>query len=288
MKSGKLYKKIWGIILIGACALSLCSCSPASKDDVMRYAEDKFGKVEYLRTKEQSDKAIIYYFKDSEYGFEYYVESKVKDINIDGSKFGESESKYSDFDEAYYTYVLGQVQDELTSLEAFYSVEIRDGLDPMVQLDYKYNFAEIYYTSDTTSTAPYVAKEVNDLFAKYDTRKYWDDKDVPVFDQNGEELGSYSYKYDHWMTPEDEYDAHYIEIIKMWNPEAEYIRKEQVLFKDTGLDVKDVEVTLGDEPPTENTEYTYYYFEVDGKEYFMANILVNGGQSSDWFTNYER
>ncbi len=288
MNMGKIIKKIIGLILFGACALSLCSCSPATKEEVIKYAEENFGEVEYIRTQEDGDKAIIYYFQDKEYGFEYYVESKVKDINIDGSKFGESESKYSDFDKKYYAYVLGQVDSELTGLESSYGVDIRDGFSLDIQLDYKYNFAEIYYTSDSTSTAPEVAKKVNGLFAKYDTRGYWENMDVAVFDNKGEKIGSYSYKYDQWMTPEEENDAYYIEIIKMWNPKAEYIRKEQVLFKDTGLDLADVEVTLGNEPPTENTVYTYYYFEVDGKEYFMANILIYDGQRSDWFTNYDR
>lgn len=288
MQLGRLYKNIRIIILIGACALSLCSCSPASKEDALRYAEEKFGEAEYIRTQEEGDKAIIYYFKDSEYGFEYYVESKVKDINIDGSKFGESESKYSDFDEKYYSYVLEQIENEFAGLESSYGVDIRDGFSDNIKLDYKYNFAEIYYVSYNTSTAPEVGRKVNDLFAQYDTRGYWKDMAVDVYDNVGEKIGSFSYKYNQWMTPEDENDAHYIEIIKMWNPDAEYIRKEQVLFKDMGIDINDVEVTLGNEPPTDDTVYTYYYFEVDGKEYYMANIMINDGQRSDWFTNYDR
>ncbi len=281
-------KKIKGIFQILLMLFGLTSCSPASKEDVLRYAESNFGKAEYIRTEEQGEKAILYYFKDKEYGFEYYVESKVKDVAIDGSKFGESESKHSDFDVQYYTYVLGQVKGELARLEANYDVDIRDGLEENVQLGYKYNFAEIYYLGDNVSTAQEVSQKVNDLFATYDTRGYWENMDVDVYNNKGEKIGSYSYKYKQWMSPEDSYDAHYIEIINMWNPEAKYLRKEQVLFKDMGIDVNMVEVTLGDEAPTDNTIYYYYYFEVDGKEYYMANILINDGQRSDWYTNYER
>ncbi len=116
-----------GIILCILSCISialLCACSPASKDEVQRYVKNNFGKAEYIRTEEVDDREVIYYFQDKEYGFEYYVTSYVSDILIDGAKFGETENKGSNFGEAYYTYVLSQVKDDLTALEESYGVII--------------------------------------------------------------------------------------------------------------------------------------------------------------------
>lgn len=288
-------KKITKSVLLCLLAVWLCACSPASKEEVQRYVKNEFGKAEYVRTEEIDDREIRYYFLDEEYGFEYYVTSYVSDILIDGAKFGETENKGSNFGEAYYTYVLSQVKDDLTALEESYGVVILDGLNPEAQLDYKYQLAEIYTTSGEglqvseadALTASQVAGKVHDLFAAYDTREYWLDMRVAAYDAEGEELGIYSYKYNRWLTPQEERDVRYWEEIQILNSEAEYSRKEQKVFRDTGLTLSQIPTILGSEPTTEDSIVTYYYFTVNGEEYFLADVLVTVDGAIKWYTNYE-
>ena len=121
--------KITKSILLGVLTICLCACSPASKEEVERYVKKEFGKAEYVRTEEIDDKTIRYYFQDDQYDFEYYVTSEVNDILIDGAKFGESESKGSNFEKVYYEHALEQVQEELAALEADYGVRILTDFD---------------------------------------------------------------------------------------------------------------------------------------------------------------
>lgn len=278
-------KKITTGILIGVLAVCFCACSPASKKEVLRYAEREFGDAEYVRTEEIDEDAIRYFLCDEEYGFEYYVTSEVNDVLIDGAKFGESESKSSNFEKVYYNFVLEQIKDELTALEGEYSVRIVSGADKLGQL---YRLAEVYCESGDASVAPQVTKAVKELFADYDTRGYWSERSIEVYDVQENSLGSYSFKYDRFLTPQDETDVFYYEQMQMLNSEAEYIRKEQKVFKEIGVSLDDLPTILGSEPVTEDSIITFYYFDIEGKEYYLADVLVYGEYGSIvWYTNYK-
>lgn len=272
--------KITKSILLGVLTICLCACSPASKEEVERYVKKEFGKAEYVRTEEIDDKTIRYYFQDDQYGFEYYVTSEVNDILIDGAKFGESESKGSNFEKVYYGYILEQVQEELAALEADYGVRI------LTDFDEVYRLAEVYFEAGEEALAPEVTKAVKEVFAAYDTRNYWAERHIYAYDAGEIRLGTYSFKYDRFLTPEDEEDVLFYERIEMLNDEAEFVRKEQKNFKDTGISLRDVAQTLGSEPITEDSMVTYYYFTVDGDMYYMVDVLVQSEGGIAWYTNY--
>lgn len=280
-------KKIRVCILISILALCLSACSTATKEEALRYAKKEFGKAEYVRTEESSDKKVRYYFKDEEYGFEYCVSSTVSDVLIDGAKFGETESKASDFDKVYYEYVLSHVREDMNALEEKWNVRILDGLDEEAQLGYQYQLAEVYCLSADATTASQAAEAVVKLFSSYDTRGYWEYQDVPVYDTEGNRLGSYSYKYDRWLTPEDEHDVLFYEEIQRLNSDAEFVRKEQKVAKETDIPLADVADVLGEEPVTENSMVTFYYFTVDGIEYYLADVLVWSEGAVVWYSNYD-
>lgn len=275
-------RKIRNGILLCMVALFLCACSPASKENVQHYAEDKYGEAEYIRTEEVDDREVIYYFQDKEYGFEYWVTSEVNDILIDGAKFGESESKSSNFEHVYYNHILAQVQKELLALEKEYGVQIATGFDE------PYRLAEVYCEVGEESIAPEVTEVVKELFAAYDTRDYWFERCIEAYDAGENRLGSYSFKYDRFLTPEEEEDVLFYERIEMLNDEAEFVRKEQKVFKDTNISLQEVAIVLGSEPTTEDSIVTFYYFTVEGEEYFMADVLMNAEGSVAWYTNYEK
>ena len=273
--------KITKSILLGVLMVCLCACSPASKEEVERYVKNEFGKAEYVRTEEIDDKTIRYYFQDDEYDFEYYVTSEVNDILIDGAKFGESESKGSNFDKVYYGYILEQVQEELAALEADYGVRI------LTDFDEVYRLAEVYFEAGEEALAPEVTKAVKEVFAAYDTRNYWAERHIYAYDAGEIRLGIYSFKYDRFLTPEDEEDVLFYERIEMLNDEAEFVRKEQKVFKDTNISLQDVVDVLGSEPVTEDSMVTYYYFTVNGEIYYMVDVLVDSEGGIAWYTNYQ-
>ncbi len=270
--------------LIILCTICLCACSPASKEEVERYAKNTFGKAEYVRTEEMDEETIRYYFTDKEYGFEYYVTSEVNDILIDGAKFGESESKSSNFDSVYYEYVLEQVQEDLAALEEDYGVRILSGADEWGKVN---RLAKVYCVAGEEALAPEVTEAVKELFVAYDTRDYWSEKSISAYDAQEVYLGNYSFKYDRFLTPEAEEDVLFYERIEMLNDEAEFVRKEQKAFKDTGISLRDVAQTLGSEPITEDSMVTYYYFTVDGDMYYMVDVLVQSEGGIVWYTNYK-
>lgn len=289
MKRRMFRKYLLGAAMTCTALITLCACSPASRKEAEKYATKKYGANEYTGTVELSgNNALQHHFKDQEYGFEYYITSSVNNVVIDGSNFGKTESKTDNFGEAYYTYILNQVQGELDALASQYGVTILSGLSTSAQLNYNYHLAEIYYSGDDTTTVSELSAKVNELFAQYDTRSYWEDKEVAVYDKFGEWLGSYSYKHDKWMTPSDMNDTHFIEIIAMWNSEATYLRKEEKRLMDTGLSTEEIQTPAGSQPLTDNSLVTYYYFEADGQEYFLADVLVTSGPRIDWYTNYNK
>ena len=273
--------KITKSILLGVLTICLCACSPASKEEVERYVKKEFGKAEYVRTEEIDDKTIRYYFQDDQYDFEYYVTSEVNDILIDGAKFGESESKGSNFEKVYYEHALEQVQEELAALEADYGVRI------LTDFDEVYRLAEVYFEAGEEALAPEVTKAVKEVFAVYDTRNYWSERHIYAYDAGEIRLGTYSFKYDRFLTPEDEEDVLFYERIEMLNDEAEFVRKEQKVFKDTNISLQDVVDVLGSEPVTEDSMVTYYYFTVNGEIYYMVDVLVDSEGGIAWYTNYQ-
>ena len=273
--------KITKSILLGVLTICLCACSPASKEEVECYVKNEFGKAEYVRTEEIDDKTIRYYFQDDQYDFEYYVTSEVNDILIDGAKFGESESKGSNFEKVYYEHALEQVQEELAALEADYGVRI------LTDFDEVYRLAEVYFEAGEEALAPEVTKAVKEVFAAYDTRNYWSERHIYAYDAGEIRLGTYSFKYDRFLTPEDEEDVLFYERIEMLNDEAEFVRKEQKVFKDTNISLQDVVDVLGSEPVTEDSMVTYYYFTVNGEIYYMVDVLVDSEGGIAWYTNYQ-
>lgn len=279
-------KKVGLILLLISLAIVLCSCSPATKREIMRYVKDEYGEAELIEKEEVSEDEIIYHLKDEEYGFEYYVKSSVNDILIDGAKFGESESKHSNFNSKYYEYITEQIQNELSKLEEEYQVDIVTSSENYDSSLITYHtFADVYYRIDDLQTAPKLAKAVNDLYKSYDERDYWKNNITEVYSKYENEIGAYYLEYNRWEPTQTENDYFYILQSKSLNGDSVYIRKEERLFKDIGLSLDDVADVSGEDKPTEDTVVTYYYFDLDGKEFFIADVAVDS--DFGYYTNYD-
>lgn len=278
-------KKISLIVMVIGLAILICSCGLATESEIMMYAKNHYGEAEIINTDEISESEIKYYLKDSEYGFEYYIRSYLRKTFRDGRECLKSEKKESDFNLAYHNYIVEQIDDEFTKLEDKYNVEI---IEDSVSNKLTRNLViEINYKKDNLKTAPNLSKKVNDLYMVYDNRHYWKAPSrIYVYDKNKEKIGYYDSESSTWLTSEQEDDVFYIKRGKELDLDAVYLRKEEKLFKDTGLSLDDVADVLGEDSPTENSVVTYYYFEVDGKEFFLADVLVN--PNARWYSNYDK
>ncbi len=276
-------RKVFTLVVSFIFCVLLTGCSVASEKEIKKYANEKYGEATLIRTDELSDKNRKCYFKDEEYGFEYYVSSYMHDIVIDGSDFGATESKASDFEMAYYNYMVDVVKDDLAKIEKEYDVElsVSDGT-------YIYYFARIQYRSADTSNVAVVSKEVSDLYTSIDTRGYWKDLDVEAYDSEDNYLGAYHYQQEKWMTHEEEVDLFYIDKITNLTSKAVYVGKEQHPFTDTGVDINDVVYVLGNPEIKIDSTVTYYTFTVGGKEYYLCDFKVlNDMGGYEYYTNYE-
>ena len=277
-------RKFFTLIVCFLFCILLTGCSVASEKEIKKYANEKYGKATLIRTEELSDEERKCYFKDEEYGFEYYVSSYMHDIVIDGSDFGATENKASDFERAYYNYMVDVIKDDLALIEKEYDVEISVSDGTSI-----YYFARIQYHSADTSNVAEVSKKVSDLFTSIDTREYWEELDVEAYDSANNYLGAYHYQQERWMTPEDEVDLFYIEKITNLTSKAVYVGKELHPFTDTGIDITDVVHVLGNPEIKSDSTVTYYIFTVDGKEYYMCDFMVlNDIGGHEYYTNYEK
>ncbi len=264
--------------------LFIVGCSVASEKQIVKFAKEKYGEATLIKTEESGDEKTVCYFKDKEYGFEYYVTSYMNEIIIDGSSFGSTENKGSNFDIQYYNYINEVVGSDVSMLEQKYNIEISvsDGT-------YIYYFARIYYKSSDTANVSTVTKEISDLYTAVDTRNYWKDLVVEAYDEDGNYLGAYHHSRGGWMTTEDEYDMKYIDEISNLSSDAKYLRKEQHLFTETGVNIQDVVQVLGNPEVKENSLVTYYIFTVDGQEYYMCDFMVHDDIGGfEWYTTYKK
>lgn len=264
--------------------LSLTGCSVASEREIVKFANEKYGEATLIRTEEDGDEKTTCYFRDKEYGFEYYVTSYMNDIVIDGATFGSAENKGSDFDIQYYKYINDTIQADLSLVEDKYNVDIS-----VSDSTYIYYFAKISYKSSDFSNVAQVSKEVSDLYTSIDTRHYWKNLSVDAYDENGNYLGAYHYEQGKWMTPEEENDLFYIDEISKLSDEAVYVGKEQHLFTETGVNINDVVQVLGNPEVKTDSTVIYYIFTVDDKEYYMCNFMIRDDIGGfEWYTNYKK
>lgn len=279
-----MIRKAFLVLLLVLISMFFFSCSPANPIEITAYANSEYGGAVLIKQEKISDDKRIYYFKDSQYGFEYQITSYMREIGCDGAVFGEVESKETTFEIKYYEYILSQIEEDFAELEDLYNVDIRTDKSTTF-----YSIAKIYYLSDNTENAPDVSETVQKLFEQYDTREYWSDESTYVYDMHENEIGCYSAEYDMWMTPEMITEYFYWERAKEYNKNAVYISKEEKLLIETGIVVDDAVKVEDEFNPKADTLVMCYYFEVDGKEFFVTNILTQSESDKvEFYSNYRK
>jgi len=271
MKGGIVMKKMLKVLL-GALAVAaisaivLSACHVKSESQIVRYANQNFGSAELVTTENMEDGSRKCIMRDKEYGFEYYVKSEMHDINIDGSKFGSTESTDSDFGSKYTDLLTSTCQAQFDEIAHTDHIEI--------SYDGSFDFMKIKCTAEKSNFLE-TAEKISDMIISFDTRKYYKNQCFGIYDMNDKRLGAYYIHDKKWVDVDDEYDYIYINEAKRVNRKAEFVRKEKMLFKDTGLDPSQVTVSLGEPEYTYETPVQYYYFTVDGREFFIADFITD-------------
>ncbi len=275
-------KKLLGFAAALLMCAALCACDDevASVKEITEYAEQNFGKAEFVSSITGSENERVCYFTDGQYGFDYYVESRVSGVGMDGSIFGFSEGKLSDFDEAYYATLRSLRDDDIAAIELSLGVEIK-----LADMFYaRYALADI--TSENVQNSCKAAEQLRALLKEYDSRSYWENIYCYVKDSGGNTLYTYDILHEQPLTPEDVAVEEFTQHAKDFNPKAKYSHKTTQLFSKTGLTQSDVVSVLGDEPITDSSIITYYYFTAEGKQFFVADVYVYDGAYMRWFTDY--
>ena len=193
---------------------SLTACTKdsvhlATEYEMKAYVKDNFGDATYLRKESrEDDKCIIYYFKDNQFGFEYYVGSYVSSTGMDGSTFWYYESKNDNFHSKYNESIINQIG----------GVQLPDGAYFKL---YEYSsddiFAFVNMSNDVDINATINAvSELSLRLTSVDTRRFLDEKEIIICDANKKWLG----RYDIY---EKEYKSETLATFEYFNQRAEEI-----------------------------------------------------------------
>lgn len=273
-----------GFLLLVLCiTLFLCGCTAeiATKSQLLRFAKNNYGEAECLNYYVDDGRSYVI-LKDAEYGFEYPVWSYVADISFDGSKFGEHESKGSDFLERYIAYIETDVGDDFAALE--------DRHDCYYKWNKHYSPKEYdgstvisVYISDEEN-AEIIAKDFNDLIRQVDSRQFFSNGKIYVY--NGEDsIGGYSLLTDKYKTGEEmniEWAMEnaaiimngYMEININSANELSYMYTEIMDVKDIpGYDINNNTFRITDTAESIANTAVYHY-EFKKEEWIVADCIV--------------
>lgn len=238
----------------------------ASEADLKRYAKIQYGEAEFLSS-EKGEDSLTCYFRDEELGFEYYVTSYLSDINIDGTHFGVTEGKQSDYEEKYFTCIAELVMEDKKT-KGFSARLVRKNVELGI-------FGMLGIISPTDSTDTY--NEVcclGELLREYDKEKRFEGL-LYVVTEDGEENGSYDVAERIYLSPMETEADFYMESMKQYvGKKPKFLYHEKLLLEEVpGIaTTKRMDVLGAPEYETEGVDV--YYFELDDATYFITNYYV--------------
>ena len=286
------FKKILSLLslIIMIIAIAGCESNPEdvklkSSNDIKKYVNKNYGKAKLINTQKEEN-SITDTLEDNQYQFTYTCNSYASGINIDGSNFGYNENTSCDFDSNYQKYILDKL-----NLNNIYTTQMYSLSD-----DYKIIFSVKYDNEDE------IVKNKDELvqsIKNIDKRKYFINYRIKVYNDK-EYLGSIGIKDSKFINVDDENikQMTYEFAVAVHNTTNDtngikylYHKKEQ--YKN--IEKLNME-WLYNKNVNEDDWVTLYYFEYEGKIYFIINEQVyinnedgfkknyyNGNYTSYWF-----
>lgn len=291
-------------------------CSPKSARGLIRQARRDHGPCEVV-SQTTDDEGSVVVLRDELQGFEYQVSSNMTDINIDGASFGSVPASSDSFNRALHYYVLEDAAAELEDICAEYGLteeesnledcfwysadsdisdqQAQEGIEKIADVFQRYNLESrmdgwtIYLEHDEGWLTAYYEQLMND----YEGEDIYNDPEYSYLLSSAgggdlRHIGSVRLPDTSFRDPAKEDEDYYLEMAQMKDPDAVFIRSEEIPFSDTGADLYNVVETYDQQyPRTEDDMVMVYYFEADGQEFFICNFLVNNRvEYGEWYSNY--
>lgn len=298
-------------------AILVTGCSPKGANSLIRQARRDHGPCEVV-SKTTDDEGSVVVLRDELQGFEYRVSSSMTDINIDGASFGSLPSSADTFNWALHFYVLEDAADELDDICEEYGLseeesnledcfwysadpdipdqQAQEGIEMIAGVFQRYNLESRMdgWTIYLEHGDGYLTAYYDQLISEYEGEDIYSDPEYSYIlsSAGGSELrriGSVRLPDTSFRDPAKEAEDYYLEMAQMKDPDAVFVRSEEVPFSETGADLYYV-VESYDQPypRTADDMVMVYYFEADGQEFFICNFLVNDRvEYGEWYSNYE-
>lgn len=255
-----------------ACAFHPEDVKLAGKSQLKKYAKQKFGRAT-LVSYEEGERINTATFTDKQYGFTYFVSSKVRPLSIDGGVFGYGETKSSDFEDCYYALLREYLTDRWVEPDTlrFYRGSNAAGDKTALTL-----------TGVDSAFPERAGKELCALVTAFDTRGYFAGRYIPLEDGQGNYIGSCLVKNGKYTAYGEELIEQMTAIMKtdvrnannQDTKEADmvkYLSYEVMRYADVP-GIERYEPVRKDMTP--DTPVYVYYFDYRGSTYLVANQQV--------------
>ena len=274
-------RRIW-LLLLTVLLIGGCSTRVRTEEELLLYAQQRYGECTLAAIDHSGERELICRMRDSQYGFEYTVTSKVTDVGMDGTKFWESESTYDSFQSSLTRYILEQ-DDRLETIAGKYHAAVETGADdhsPVI-LRFQEGYADL---------AEQAAVQIASVLREYERNRVYESDCVEAYDSRKEFLGQCEIHGGGWQSKEEVDLAFYQEKARNLHRGAGYLRTEHLTFGETGVPLSEVNNPMWDTEHItgSSSPVTYYYFEADGREFVIADFYVKKSDdgTGGLYTNY--
>lgn len=198
-------------ILLIISLFALCSCKVSGKKALIRYARQNYGDCEFISEEHEgsgnNEKRTVY-LRDTDTGIEYKVTSQMSSFGLDGSIFGYSEQRSTDFPNLYSDYIRDKAKDKTGALENKYGIKVEENNI----IRFKERAAE--------KDAENAAREYAEVIGEYDI-KGMGVSIVLVYSEGKVHIGEYNAKEGRWTATGEYRVIDYV--LEHYDKDAKYL-----------------------------------------------------------------
>ncbi len=182
INKARLITLIIFVLFCVSCSNSAEDIEILTSDEILKYVENNYGDAELLDTIETKD-SIECTFKDSQYGFEYYVKSSIDSL----WELSYYEDIDSNFNSEYINYLLND-SDYASDIDNFieeYNIDIEVS---------SYIAHQIFRINiDDNNIKHFDFKRLKNILLDYDSRGYFNNGRIDFYDNKNNNIGYCEY-----------------------------------------------------------------------------------------------